>query len=168
MSYGVIVFLFFLLAAVIIGIIFIVALWVREGSILPGDRSERIHREILSEIDRRLERFEKLLGEARKLESLLIGLAKESETPREKRPRPQVKSIEHANPPSPAEEKLPPVPELLPEEESKERSEPELPARTKRIKELAAKGCSVAEIAKELGMGKGEVELYLSLGGGHR
>jgi len=61
---GSIIFLYVLLLIVIAGISLIIFFWLREGSIFPGDRTERINRELITEIEKRLARFEEMITEA--------------------------------------------------------------------------------------------------------
>ncbi|MEP0814418.1 MAG: hypothetical protein HRF49_07110 [bacterium] len=176
-----------LLVLITAGLATIIGLWLREGSIFPGDRTERIHREILDEIDARLKKFESTVVEARKIElklnetvhlaAKLAGMAsalsaasgfagtaadKESAKPPTTLNDPTLTNSQRERLKSLEEQSADPaaadIAGELDDGPSAEYAEKALKAL-----EMTRKGKSNAEIASRLGLGVGEVELILSL-----
>lgn len=186
MSASILMLLFILLVLVLAGLVVVIAVWLREGGIFPGERSERIHREILTEIDARLDRFEQIVREAERLEAglaqaaiqskriidlvnatKLIGAVKDSLADSTFASKSGIESDNSSSEQNPASDSG--LPEIPLESQSNlsatsvgAGTEGRLSEETKqKALELAEIGLSAAEIAKRLNLGTAEVELLI-------
>lgn len=186
MASGALVFLFVLLILILAGLVVVIALWLREGGIFPGDRNERIHREILKEIETRLDKFEQLVREAEKLEAGLakaalrtkqamdlISAAKITETIREAISNDALEGVrdekQGADTADAGGEQFQTASDSaysqmqFEQVKSTSRMDDTL---AEKVLKLSGEGLETAEIAKRLGIGKSEVELLIKFSGG--
>ncbi len=174
------VVLFILLSLVLAGLFAVIAIWLREGGVIPGGRSEKVHREILDEIDQRLNRFEKVVQEAERLEAGIFRTAVQAkrviDMVNASRLADTIKEAVEGLPQSGAEKPPLKVENSTEKDFGKETAQSPLfdtgesagkmqnssgDSLANKVLEMHDLGVNSSDIAKELGIGKSEVELLL-------